>query len=98
LRGPTLHAAAADELAAWNFVKDEAGTNAWDNLQLATREVYDKEGLIHQPQILVTTTPKSTKEYIALNEMAENLRTKKKINARNLQNLLHSDKRATSDT
>jgi phage terminase large subunit-like protein len=72
LRGPTLHAAAADELAAWNFVKDEAGTNAWDNLQLATREVYDKEGLIHQPQILVTTTPKSTKEYIALNEMAEN--------------------------
>ena len=71
LRGPTLHAAAADELAAWNFVKDETGTNAWDNLQLATREVYELNGKKHQPQILVTTTPRATKEYIELNNMAE---------------------------
>lgn len=71
LRGPTVHAAAADELAAWNFVKDDAGTNAWDNLLLATREVYSKDGKEFNPQILVTTTPKPSKEFIEINERAE---------------------------
>jgi phage terminase large subunit-like protein len=74
LRGPTLHAAAADELSAWKFVKDATGTtNTWDNLQLATREIYDIDGLKRQPQILVTTTPRATKEFIELNQMAEDV-------------------------
>ena len=58
LRGPTLNAATADELAAWNHVVDESGATAWSNLQMAVREVYRKDGKEHQPQILVTTTPK----------------------------------------
>lgn len=53
IRGPQFHFAWADEAAAWKFVKDASGLNAWDNLRLATR-------LGEYPQILATTTPKRT--------------------------------------
>lgn len=70
LRGPTLHAAAADEMAAWNHVKDESGATAWDNLQMAVREVYRKDGLVHNPQITVATTPKPIEAFKRLYDRA----------------------------
>lgn len=53
IRGPQFHYAWADEAAAWKFVKDASGLNAWDNLRIATR-------LGETPQIVATTTPKRT--------------------------------------
>jgi phage terminase large subunit-like protein len=59
LRGPQFHFAWADEAAAWKFVKDASGLNAWDNLNLATR-------LGSNPRIIATTTPKRTEFMIEL--------------------------------
>lgn len=56
LRGPQFHFAWADEAAAWKFVKDASGLNAWDNLRIATRLSYRDQ----DPQIIATTTPKRT--------------------------------------
>ena len=70
LRGPTLHAAAADEMAAWNHVKDDSGSTAWDNLQMAVREVYRKNGKVHNPQIVVATTPKPIEAFQRLYKRA----------------------------
>lgn len=53
LRGPQFHYAWADEAAAWKFVKDTSGLNAWDNLRIGTR-------LGNTPQLIATTTPKRT--------------------------------------
>lgn len=55
LRGPQFHYAWADELAAWDLRPDNAGTNAWDNVNFATR-LGRREGI--KSQILFTTTPK----------------------------------------
>lgn len=59
LRGPQFHYAWADEAAAWKFVKDASGLNAWDNLKIATR-------LGRLPQLIATTTPKRTAFMIEL--------------------------------
>ncbi|OWK28921.1 DNA-packaging protein [Sphingomonas mucosissima] len=48
LRGPEHHAAWCDELAKWR-----RGEAAWDNLMMTMR-------LGKQPQVMVTTTPRST--------------------------------------
>src|SRR5690606_36550381 len=61
LRGPQFHFAWADEAAAWKFVKDASGLNAWDNLVIATR-------LGKNPKVLATTTPKRTEFMIELLE------------------------------
>lgn len=53
LRGPQFHWSVADELAAWKWLPDDSGLNAWDNLRLATR-------LGTNPQIFAGTTPKRT--------------------------------------
>lgn len=53
IRGPQFHYAWADEAAAWKFVKDSSGLNAWDNLRIATR-------LGDEMRIVATTTPKRT--------------------------------------
>lgn len=58
IRGPQFHYGWADELAAWDLRPDDAGTNAWDNLQFATR-LGKREGI--KPQLLFTTTPKRVK-------------------------------------
>lgn len=59
LRGPQFNYAWADEAAAWKFVKDASGLNAWDNLKIATR-------LGKLPQLIATTTPKRTQFMIEL--------------------------------
>lgn len=53
LRGPQAHWAWGDEVAAWRFLPDDSGLNAWENMVLATR-------LGEYPQVLATTTPKRT--------------------------------------
>lgn len=59
LRGPQFHFSWADEAAAWKFVKDASGLNAWDNLSFATRSG-------SMPQVIATTTPKRTEFMISL--------------------------------
>lgn len=51
LRGPQFHYGYADELAAWDWKRDESGLTAWDNLQIATR-------LGENPQVFASTTPR----------------------------------------
>lgn len=51
LRGPQFHYGYADELAAWDWKKDDSGLTAWDNLQIATR-------LGEAPQVFASTTPR----------------------------------------
>jgi len=53
LRGPQFHYSWGDETAAWPFVPDASGLNAYDNMRIATR-------LGDLPQTLITTTPKRT--------------------------------------
>lgn len=56
--GVLVHNSWADELAAWDLRPDDSGTNAWDNLQFATR-LGRKQGV--KSQVLFTTTPKRIK-------------------------------------
>jgi phage terminase large subunit-like protein len=60
LRGPQFNFAWADEAAAWKFVKDASGLNAWDNLDLGVRLEYRTNAGIVEPRIVATTTPKRT--------------------------------------
>jgi phage terminase large subunit-like protein len=53
LRGVQGHWALADELAAWKYIPDDSGLNAWSNLRIATR-------LGDKPQVVAMTTPKRT--------------------------------------
>lgn len=51
LRGPQFHYGLADELAAWDWKRDDSGLTSWDNLQIATR-------LGDSPQVFAGTTPR----------------------------------------
>lgn len=51
LRGPQFDYGLADELAAWDWKRDDSGLTSWDNLQIATR-------LGENPQVCATTTPR----------------------------------------
>lgn len=63
LRGPQFHYGYADELAAWDWKKDESGLTSWDNLQIATR-------LGDKPQVFASTTPRRVPAIRALYDKA----------------------------
>lgn len=77
IRGPQFHYSWADELAAWDLRPDDSGTNAWDNLQFATR-LGRKQGI--KSQVLFTTTPKRIK---MLRELLAKARTDREISIYN---------------
>lgn len=72
LRGPQFNFAWADEFAAWKYVKDASGLNAWDNLRIGTRSLYHtSNGDEVDPQIIATTTPKRVPSLVELLKEAE---------------------------
>lgn len=72
LRGPQFDYSYADELAAWEWTKDDSGLTAWDNLRIATR-------LGDDPQIFASTTPRRVPAIKDLYEEANKKATVKLI-------------------
>jgi phage terminase large subunit-like protein len=66
LRGFQCHYLVGDEVAAWPTKPDASGATAWSNAVVCARLALDD---IHDPQILLATTPKRT---AFMKEMIEN--------------------------